>query len=105
MLIHYSQNDNLEKILSENKYVIVDFFATWCNPCRMLTPVIEELASKHKDITFVKIDVDQFRQEAFTYKISSIPAIFYFKEKEIKFTSLGYMSTSDFEEKIQSLLN
>jgi len=63
-----------------HKLVVVDFFAEWCMPCLMLSPVIEELADKMKEVKFVKINVDDNQELARKFKISSIPCLVIFKD-------------------------
>lgn len=64
--------------------VLVDFFAEWCGPCRMLAPVIEELAKEMDDVTFCKLDIDQHSKAAGTHQVTSIPTLLLFKDgKEV----------------------
>ena len=71
--------------------VLVDFFATWCGPCKMLTPVLEELSEEMADkATIVKVDVDELGDIASQYRIMSIPALFVFKNGELKEKVVGF---------------
>lgn len=90
-LIHYEKDFNeLTK-----KEAVVDFYATWCGPCKMFGPIFEEV-SKEKNVNFVKLDVDNFSDIAREYGVMSIPTIIVFRDgKEVKrFT--GFMSKEDF---------
>ncbi len=79
MLINYEGQDFAK--LVEEGLTVVDFFATWCGPCKMLTPVFEEVAKEESDARFVKIDIDQYRSlAANTYKVTSIPTLILFKD-------------------------
>ncbi len=70
--------------------VLVDFFATWCGPCQMLAPVIEELDKKH-NIKVLKIDVDELGDLAREFRIMSIPTLIVFKDGKMAKKELGYM--------------
>ena len=97
MLKHYSENNFDEVIKSK---VLVDFYANWCGPCKMLSPILEQLASE-VDIDIVKVDVDKYQDLAREYKVMSIPCLILFdNEKEIKRT-LGFMP----KEKLKEFIN
>jgi thioredoxin 1 len=88
--IDVTDQDFQEKVLNSDKPVLVDFWAEWCGPCRMLSPVLEELASENEDkITVAKLNVDDNPQAASTYGITSIPAVMVFKGGEKVATSIG----------------
>ena len=70
--------------------VLVDFFATWCGPCQMLSPVIEELDKKH-NIKVLKVDVDELGDLAREFRIMSIPTLIVFKDGKMTKKELGYM--------------
>ena len=94
MIINYK--DNNFKELIKNK-VLIDFYATWCGPCKMLSPVLEEL-SKEIDIDIVKIDVDENEALSKEYGIMSIPCLILFENgKEIK-KHLGFMPKEKLKE-------
>jgi thioredoxin 1 len=72
-----------DDVLSSDKLVLVDFWATWCGPCRMVAPVLEEIAAEHPDtLTVAKLDVDANQQTARTYQVLSIPTLILFKGGE-----------------------
>ncbi len=74
-----------------SEIAVVDFFATWCGPCKMLGPVLEQLSEEYTGkINFFKIDVDEAEETAAKYGIQSIPAVFAFKNGELKDKQVGY---------------
>ena len=91
-------NKNFEKeVLNSNKLVIADFNANWCGPCRMLGPILEEVAKEKKEIKFVSINVDDNQTLAEKYQVTSIPCLIIFKDgNEIK-RSVGLLSKEDLE--------
>lgn len=86
-------NSDFEKEIKDKK-ILVDFYASWCGPCRMLTPVLEELEETNKQIKILKIDVDEEANVELVRKfnIQSIPALFLIKEGKVTKSSLGYIT-------------
>lgn len=76
--------EEFQKILKENgsKLILVDFYATWCGPCKMIAPVLEELSKKHLNVVFCKVDVDEAEDVAQNYEISAMPTFLFFKNGE-----------------------
>lgn len=96
MEVIHANNDNFNELIKDGT-VIVDMFANWCGPCKMLGPVIEELASKYSDIKFIKVDVDECEELAKRFGVMSIPTIIKFQDgKEID-KKIGYMNIDDFD--------
>lgn len=79
-----------DEILKNNKSVFVDFFADWCGPCKMLSPLVEELSNEEKDIKFIKVNVDDNPDIAQRYGIMSIPTLLVFKNNELVNQSVGF---------------
>lgn len=97
-LIHLEKEDFNEIIKKD--LTVVDFFATWCGPCKMLSPIIEELSTKIDDVKFVKVDVDKHDEIARTYGIMSVPTIIFFRDgKEVR-RHVGFTS----EDKIKDII-
>lgn len=85
-----------DELLKGGKTVVCDFFATWCGPCKMLAPVMEEMSAEFGEkATFVKVDVDENMELAARYGIMSIPLVAVFKGGELSAKTLGYMSKSE----------
>ncbi len=80
-----------DALLAENKTILVDFFATWCGPCKMLSPVLEEVSPEFDDVEFVKVDVDECPELAQRYGVAVIPTLFVIKGGEKVATTKGYM--------------
>lgn len=89
-----------EKI--KNGVVVVDFFATWCGPCKMLSPIIDEVENEMSDIEFIKIDVDKEEELARKFGVMSIPTVIIFKDGEIKSQNVGFMSKDEIIEMINT---
>lgn len=90
MVMHVSASDFEEEVLKEKGVVIVDFWATWCGPCKMIAPIVEELDEEMSNVKFVKVDVDKNPQIANQYKIVSIPTLKIFKDGKLINTLIGF---------------
>lgn len=89
-----------------NGYTLVDFFATWCGPCKMLTPVLEQVSADYEGtVNFVKVDVDQNGELAQQFGVMSIPNLFLLKDGKQVASTLGYMSADDLKKFINGALN
>ena len=91
MLKHINSVAEFDEAIKEGK-VLVDFFATWCGPCKMLSPVLEELAEKHPEISVLKIDVDEVGPLAARFGIQAIPTLILFKDGQQIDKRLGYQN-------------
>lgn len=87
--INVNKNNFQEEVLQSDRPVLVDFWASWCGPCRMVIPLIEEIAEEREDIKVVKINVDEEQELAIQYQIMSIPTLMVFKNGEITAQALG----------------
>ncbi len=89
------------EVLQSEKPVLIDFWAPWCGPCRMLSPILDEIAAEHPEITLGKINVDEEVELSMQYRIMSIPAVMLFKNGEVAATSIGLRP----KEEMEKLLN
>ena len=98
-------NTSFDGLLEDQKLVIVDFWATWCGPCRMLSPLLDEIEEEMSDkITVVKVNVDDADEIAMRYRIMSIPTLLFFKNGQVVDKTVGAMPKSTLVEKINANL-
>ena len=97
-MIHLEKN-NLNDLVKDGLH-LVDFFATWCGPCKMLMPVLEELDN---DIDIIEVDIDEFEELAEEYRIMSVPTLVFFKDGKNVKEVVGFHSKDDLEEIINEL--
>ena len=95
-MIYLKEEKEFDELTKEG-LVLVDFYADWCGPCQMLTPVLEELAKKNKELKIVKINVDDFQQLAIQNKVLSIPAIKIYRDGKLVNQTVGYQELEDLE--------
>ena len=93
----YSE-DFTSKVIKSPNTVLVDFFADWCGPCKMLAPVLEELSTSNPEIDFYKINVDENQDIATAFEISSIPCLIIFKDGEEVDRAVGFISKQQLQE-------
>lgn len=104
MLNHVNDNNFEEEVLKSSGVVVVDFYATWCAPCKMLAPILEELQEEMANVRIVKVDVDENNDLANEYEIQSIPAIKVFKGGKVVESKVGFMPKEALKEMIEEVL-
>ena len=87
-----------EVVLKSDKPVLVDFFAVWCGPCKMMSPILDQLSADRSDVKFVSVDVDEDERLAIQYGISSIPCMILFKNGEEADRIIGAVPKQKLEE-------
>lgn len=98
-------NENIAEVLAGSKPVLIDFWATWCGPCRVLGPTIDEIASEFDGrVTVAKCNVDDADEVAMQYRIRNIPTLLFIKDGEVKDRTVGIVSKTEITEKLNSLL-
>lgn len=98
-------NFDKEIMNADEELVLVDFFATWCGPCKMLSPIISEIANEYSNIVKVcKVNVDENQDLAQKYNIMSIPTLIFFKKGMAVKSSVGFCSKSELDSIIKELL-
>ena len=98
-------NTSFDELLVSEKLVIVDFWATWCGPCRMLSPLLDEVEAEMEDkVEVVKVNVDDADEIAMRYRIMSIPTLLFFKNGQMVDRTVGAMPKSALVDKINANL-
>ena len=88
-VLHITKETFETEVLKSNKPVIVVFYAVWCGPCKMIAPILDEIAAEREDIKFCKINVDEEPELAARYQVVSIPSLFVIKDGQVTNQSLG----------------
>ena len=97
---------NFADTIKNAKVAVVDFWAPWCGPCRMIAPIIEELSEEYKDkgVVVGKVNTDEQQELAIQFGIRSIPTVLFFKDGELVDSMIGAAPKTFYEEKIKALL-
>ncbi|MBO5908401.1 MAG: thioredoxin [Clostridia bacterium] len=90
-----------EKIATSEKTVLIDFYAEWCGPCKMIAPIVHELAEENPDITVVKVDVDEETPLALEFGVQSIPTLVVMKNGKVANKAIGFRSKEQLLELIK----
>ncbi len=99
-ILHLNK-DNFEEVIKKNEKVVIDFWASWCMPCIMMSPIYENLAEKYKNqIVFAKVNVDENPEIAEKFEVMSIPTFIIFKNGNKSGEIIGAMPEKNLEEKI-----
>lgn len=92
MIKNITKENFQKEVIESEKTVLLDFFASWCGPCRMLAPVVEEVAEERTDIIVGKVDIDEEMELAQEFKIMSVPTLAVFKNGQVLHKSAGVVS-------------
>lgn len=95
------QGQNYQEVIGQQGLVVVQYFATWCGPCKMLKPVLEQISNELTDAKFFRVDIDLFRNQAIEAGIKSVPTVVLYKDGEEVDRQSGYQP----KERIQSWMN
>ena len=101
-IIEITSKDQFDEAVKSWSLTIVDFWAVWCGPCRVLKPLLHKIAGEHSEIQLLTVDVDANGDLAAEYNINSIPAVFFFKNWEIVDSFVGVMPENEILEKIEA---
>ena len=104
-LTDVTDNNFQAEVLESDKPVLVDFWAAWCGPCRVVAPVLEEIASERDDLRIVKLNVDANQQTAANYEVLSIPTMILFKNGQVAKKIIGAYPKKRLESELESELS
>ena len=88
-IIHINKNNFHQEVISSDKPVLLDFWAPWCGPCRLLAPILDQVAEEREDIKVCKVDIDQQPELASRFRVMSVPTLMVMKEGKIVEQSIG----------------
>ena len=100
-IINLTKDSYHNEVMETEKVVVIDFWATWCGPCKMMAPVVEEVAKDYPDVKVCKVTVDEEPELSNAFKIVSIPTIVVIKNGEIIDSVVGYRPKEDIEKIIK----
>jgi thioredoxin 1 len=104
-LTDVTDNNFQAEVLESEKPVLVDFWAAWCGPCRVVAPVLEEIASERDDLRIVKLNVDENQQTAANFEVLSIPTMILFKNGQVAKKIIGAYPKKRLESELESSLS
>ena len=88
-VLHINKDNFHEEVMNSEKPVLLDFFASWCGPCKMVAPILDEIAEEREDIKVCKVDIDQQPELASRFRVMSVPTLMVMKEGKIVEQSIG----------------
>ena len=100
-VLKFTDNNFEEEVLKSDKTVLIDFYADWCGPCKMMSPIIDEIAEENSEVKVGKVNVDNNMEVAEKYQIMSIPTILVVKNGNVTKQFVGVTSKSEIEEAIK----
>lgn len=106
MVLELTKNNFDDQLKKTNKIILVDFWASWCNPCQILNPIINELEKEYQNKALItKVNVDNNQDIAKKYNIKSIPTLLFFKNEKLLDQVIGIITKEQIQEKLNNLIN
>lgn len=106
MALEVTDSTFAKEVLESGKPAMVDFWATWCGPCRMVAPTVEELANEYgEEVVIAKVDVDNNQEVAAEFGIRNIPTLLFFKDGKVVDKVVGVAPKSQLEQKLKAIMN
>lgn len=102
-LKHLNKDEFDQAVNAGDDIVVIDFFATWCGPCKMLGPVVERAADNHPEVHFYKVDIDEQMELATRFQIMTVPTLLYMQRGQIVSKSIGLVSADEIEKELRLL--
>ena len=96
-----TKNNFEEEVMQSDRTVLIDFWASWCGPCRMLSPIVDEIADEHSEFKVCKVNVDEQPELAEEFNVMSIPTLFVIKDGKVKKHSVGVKSKTEIIEMME----
>ena len=104
MLKHLNEENFENEVINSKDLILVDFFATWCGPCRMLSPVLERIATSRAEFDIAKVDVDQSQSLAYKYDVQVVPTMIIFKEGKMMKKLEGFLNENEIIEEMSKYM-
>ena len=93
--------NNLDVVVANNKKVLVDIYATWCGPCKMLAPIVEKVSNEVSDLVVLKVDIDENEEIAATFGVEAIPTLLVFEDGKLKHKNVGFIPENKVKELVK----